>query len=306
MKALAAHRWRRVGLLLAFVADAGCSSSFDPYNRLTSLRVLAVRSEPVAPAPGETTTIDAKVYTPDGQPPAYAWSWCPFATAAGAPCPLAEDQAAALAGVPISYDLGTAATASFTNAIPPPALEALCAGQPGVPTPDCTDGFPIQINLTVTTSDDQVQAVRTLRLRFRPTDQANQNPSIGALYAVLAGAMQPLDGTPVLPRHAKTTIGAAIAADQSEVYNGMDDNGQPAVVHERLNMSWFVESGSTDHQRTTFIDGQVTLASASQVAWTPAFRKDYAPDSAKVIVVIRDDRQGSGWIDGAATLEPTP
>jgi hypothetical protein len=305
MKARNARCWK-LGLLVAFVTGAGCSPGFDPYNRLTSLRVLAIRSQPVAPAPGETTTIDAKVYTPDGQQPAYAWSWCPFATAAGASCPLGQEQAAALAGVPISYDLGTAPTASLTNAIPPAALQALCAGQPGVPTPDCTDGFPIQINLTVTTSDDQVQAVRALRLRFRPTDQANQNPSIAGLYASIGGAMQPLDGTPVLPRHQKTAIGAVIGRDQAELYDGTDNSGRPASVYERLNMSWFVESGGTDHQRTTFIDGQVTLEAASQVEWTPALRKDYPPDVSKVIVIIRDDREGSGWIDGAAALEPTP
>jgi len=305
MNARAARRWM-LGTLPAVLAAAGCSPSFEPYNRLTSLRVLAIRSEPVAPAPGETTTIDAKVYTPDGQPPGYAWSWCPFATAAGAPCPLTEEQATALAGVPISYDLGTGPAASFTNTIPPAALDMLCAGLPGAPAPDCTDGFPIQIQLAVTTSDDEVRAVRPLRLRFRPTDQANQNPSIGGLYALVDGAMPALDGTPVLPRHQKTTIGVAIARDQSELYAGKDDAGNPAEIYERLNMSWFVESGDTDHQRTTFIDGRVTLESASQVEWTPALARDYAPAVSKVIVVIRDDRQGNGWIDGAATLEPAP
>ena len=52
------HDWRidraRIGALallaLAGGGAVGCGGSFDPYNRLTSLRVLAIRSEPVAPA----------------------------------------------------------------------------------------------------------------------------------------------------------------------------------------------------------------------------------------------------------------
>ena len=55
---------------------AGCAADWDPFNRLNSLRVLAIRNEPVAPASGETTTFSALVYTPSGQDPAtleYSW-----------------------------------------------------------------------------------------------------------------------------------------------------------------------------------------------------------------------------------------
>ncbi len=51
----------------------------------------------------------------------YAWSWCPFATAPGAACPITEDQASMLAGMPVSFTLPTAADGSttFTNSSRP-------------------------------------------------------------------------------------------------------------------------------------------------------------------------------------------
>jgi len=307
-------------LALAGGAATGCGGSFDPYNRLNSLRVLAIRSgaragESVAPATGETTTIDAKLYTLPGHDATYAWSWCPFATAAGAACPITEDQATMLAGVPVTFALPTAADGSttFTNAFPADVLQTLCAGMGNIAAPDCTDGYPIQLQLTVSTDTDQVQAVRPMKLRFRPTDQDNANPTVMGLYAAVdpASAAEEFDGDPppvmpTLPRNVKTAINTLIPDGTSESYMGTDDNGNPALVNERLNLSWFVESGGTDHMRTAYIAGQVQLQDAATVKWTPAFKKDYAPDTSRLILIIRDDRQGVGWIDGIVNLEPTP
>lgn len=315
-----AERARRCALALlalgtAAAAGAGCGGSFDPYNRLTSLRVLAIRSEPVAPMTGETTTIDARVYTLAGHDVTYDWSWCPFATAPGAACPISEQDASAIAGTPVSFTLASAPDGSttFTNDIPAAALTTLCAGMGNIAKPDCTDGFPIQLQLTVSTSDDQVQAVRPMRLRFRDTDQANVNPTISGLFATVGDPPQPepFEGDPppvlpTLPRHKSTVINTVIDDGDSESYMGLDDNALPAQVNERLNLSWFVESGDTDHQRTAYIAGQVTLDDASKIKWTPAFKKDYPADTAQVIVIIRDDRNGVGWTEGTVNLDPTP
>jgi hypothetical protein len=315
------HTLALLAIIATTGAASGCGGSFDPYNRLNSLRVLAIRSgalpqESVAPFTGETTTIDAKLYTlPGHDVTSYAWSWCPFTTAPGGPCPITEQQASMLAGVPISYTLPTAANGSttFTNAIPPDVLQTLCAGMGNIAAPDCTDGYPIQLQLTVTTDNDEVQAVRPMRLRFRETDQANNNPTVMGLFAAIDGASAPqqfdtdaMMPMPTLPRHVKTAINTQIADGASEIYMGKDDNGNPAVLNERLNLSWFVESGDTDHQRTAYIAGQVAIQDASTVKWTPAFKKDYAPDTSKLILIIRDDRQGVDWIDGTVALEPTP
>jgi hypothetical protein len=316
------RRARRLGRGLALVAlvagfaGAGCGQSFAPFNRLTGLRVLAVRSgaqagEPVAPAMGESTTIDALVYVPDGTAPTYQWSWCPFEGNPndGYQCPVTEAQVSALAGVPVSFNLGTDATASFTNSFDPTVLETLCAGAPGFPVaPDCSLGFPIGLKVTVAGDNDTVTAVRPLHLRFRADQDPNANPTIGALFATIDGGTQAIDagGTAVLPRRKDTAIGTTIPTTASESYHGKDNNGDPALVNERLTVDWFVQTGDTDHQRTSFIAGQVPLSDTEANKWQPAIHKDYPHDEAELILVIRDDREGVAWTSGFAHLEATP
>lgn len=304
-----------LGLLLT-----ACTPDFDPYNRLTSLRVLAVRSQPVAPAPGETTTLDALVYLPDtgavtadAPDPAvsYEWSWCPLVGGVdqGYPCLVTEAQVAAATGAPPpAFDLGTGATAMLPHTLDPKVLETACAGTtPGLPPAGrCDGGFPVMVRLKVSARGASVTAVRTVYLRYAPDQQPNENPSVSALGAELNGGVQPLDGNATLPRDTKTWLRVAIPPEDSESHPGHDDQGQTAMVRERLNLTWFVEGGDTRTMRTTFLDGQLTLEQASRNQWTPPLERDYARDTARVIVVIRDDRQGVGWTTGVARLGAKP
>ena len=324
-----------LGLLAAVVisaASTGCGPGFDPYNRLNSPRVLAIKSDPVAPAFGETTTLSAKTYVPIEDPTLtlhYDWSWCPVALGAGVPCPFTDAQVSDLAGVPVTLHLGDTETVDFTHDIPGDKLQTFCAGMPGFPAPDCTDGFPIQVRLFVCTETDparctdpttSVEAVRPLRLRFRDADQANANPTITGLHALIAGMDPPPDlqatPSPTLVRKKETVITADIHPDQdAEMYMGRDDNDQPALVYERLTLSWFVESGNTNHQRTSYIQGTTATGDASdRVKWTPNYLKDEKDslradvNMSRIVVIIRDNRDGVAWIEGNAQLveEATP
>lgn len=298
--------------LAALAAGAGCDASFAAYDRLAALRVLAIRSDPVSPAAGETANLSALVYTPPGQPvTSYAWSWCPLVgpSTSGYPCLLTEADVSALAGQPVSFDLGHAATASLGNDLGPSVLRTLCAGRPELaPPPDCTDGLPVTVQLTVTTAADHVVAVGPLNLLFSADQETNQNPTISQPFAVIGGANQDLDavGTTALPRGVETPIGVVVPDDASETYLGTDNDGNPAQVREQLVLTWFVESGAPQHQNTIFIDGIVSLADAVQNQWTPGDQKDYPRDTAQLIVVIRDGRNGVAWTSGLATLGSSP
>jgi hypothetical protein len=316
-------QWLLAACAAGAAASSGCGGNFDPYNRLNSIRVLAIRSEPVRPAFGDKSTLSARIYTPDGAAPAsFEWSWCPVAPGPGVDCPFTSAELTQMSGVPVTLELGATPEVEFTHNIPPEVLTALCAGVPNFPAPDCADGYPIQLRLRVCTDTDPaachdvdhaVDAVRPMRLRFRDADQANANPTIDSLYAVVDGNNQPLAPALVLKRHHETVIGATINIDQdSEPYRGKDDNGNPADVFERLNLSWFVESGDTNHMRTAYIKDQVTVEDATRIKWTSAYQKDEKKslradhDRSQVVVIIRDDRDGVGWAEGAVTLEPTP
>jgi len=299
-------------MLLGTVLGA-CHEDFAPYNRLTSPRVLAIASDPAAPATGETTTLSAVLYLPEGVTvSSYEWSWCPFAGSPsdGYPCLITEDDLAEYGGgaaldIP-PFDLGSEATATLENTIPPQLLEAICAGAPGQPPPvDCFAGFPAQVKLVMRAGDAEITAIRRLRLRFDEAQEANALPVIGGIDAVLSGGDQPLDDTASvsLPRGSNTVLHARVSTDSAEQYTDLDDDGNPVTEVERLTLSWFVESGDTDHERTSFIDGIVSIDDAIENEWKPALPEDYPGDTSRIIVVLRDNRDGVAYTEATVALE---
>jgi hypothetical protein len=319
------------GILLG--SAAGCGNDFDPYNRLKTLRVLAVVADPPTPGPGETTNLTALVYTPEAgasESPTtgvtYSWSWCPFPGSAndGYPCQVTQEQLATLAaGTPLPpLELGAAPSVSFANAIDPAVLTQLCAGVPGTPQVlDCTGGFPIQIKVKITSPTDEVVTVTSLHLRFDPATTANQRPHIDGLTAEYPAASAAIVQTPqpiepeapgqppsvVLLRNEEAVIKALMPATVVETYLGRDDDLNPAIVSEHLTLTWFVESGDTDDDRTSFVAGGIgTLEKTLKNKWKPALSKDYPATTARIVLVARDNRGGVGWRSGIVTLAPEP
>jgi hypothetical protein len=300
----------------------GCGEDFDPYNRVNSLRVLAIRSDPPLPGPGETATLSALVYSPADRPaPRLQWSWCPMAGPAdqGYPCQISAEQAAMLAeaGVPLpAFDLGSEPTAKLTHSVDPLVLTALCDGSAGVlpQLPICEGGFPVQVRLTVENDEETVVAVRELRLRYDPATGPNQNPTIEGLLVGKPGAEDPGDFVPLaegqppptVPRDEETPLRAVVPESAAETYDGLDDDRQPARVHEQLVLTWFVETGDTASARTSFIFGQVAREDFLSNEWRPPRSKDYAADRSRLLLVIRDNRGGVGWTEGAVMLGRDP
>lgn len=292
---------------------AGCGEGFDPASRLTSLRVLAVQSEPVAPLTGETTTLTPLVHPSSDATVAYAWSWCPFTGPAGEgyPCLVAEDELAALgAGEFPPYDLGSGETASFENTLEPGVLEAACQGGEDQPALiDCLGGFPVTIKLTVTAGDERVDAVRELRLRFRDEDEANANPTIDGLVAELDDGDAAIDeaGSVTLRRREERVIRAEVPEDVVEPYTGEDDAGEPEDRRERIVLSWFVETGALRYEQTSYVPDVVPeLAVALKNEWEPDPDLDFEADVSALVVVVRDDRNGVAWTRGVVTLGDPP
>jgi hypothetical protein len=302
----------------ALIAAGGCRPDFAPYNRVTSLRVLAVQSDPPTPNTGETATLSALVFAPVDDPTlTYEWSWCPYAGTAdqGYPCLISEDQVTMVATqlgqvTPVApFNLGTAATATLPNSIDRAVLQALCGGVPGAPAkPNCTGGFPIQVRLIVRTATDTVDTVYTTRWRFDDMTAANAIPTIDVINATISGAPQAIDdqATVTLPRNVATQLDAVIALEQAEMFVGVDEDGQVAPQVERLFLTWFVEAGGTDHSRTSYIAGNTDFADLLKNTWSPPLLKDYDKSTARLFVVIHDSRGGISWRNGIVQLEPSP
>lgn len=314
--------FRRALLALSLAASsvgaAGCRPDFAPFNRITALRVLGVQAEPPTPMIGESTTLSALVFTPTPDPTlTYHWTWCPLAAPAseGYRCLLKEADLTALvqaAGLPPfpSFELGTGATATFTNSIDPTVFTYVCNNMlPNVPTMnlvDCSAGFSTQVTLTVTTATDSVTAVQKLKLRQDASTPANANPAITGLNVTVAGNPTPLDdsGAVVIPRDVATPLSIDVDPSAAEVYPDASNDGAPTT--ERLFTTWFVETGDTHDQRTSYIAGSTAFRDMLQNTWTPAGTHDYPNPTARVFAVLHDNRGGAAWTGGTVTLGTAP
>jgi len=297
---------------------AGCRPDFAPFNRITALRVLGIQAEPPTPMIGESTTLSALVFTPAPDPTlAYHWTWCPLAapSSQGYQCLVKEADLAAYvtgAGLPPfpAFDLGTGATATFTNSIDPTVFAFVCSNMlPNVPTMnaiDCSAGFSTQVTLTVTTATDSVTAVQNLKLRRDATTPANANPAITGINAAVGGVYVPIDdtGALTLPRDVETSLSVDVDPSAAEPYPDPGNDGAPTT--ERLFTTWFVESGETHDQRTSYIAGSTSFDDLLKNTWTPGITKNYPNPTARVFAVLHDNRGGAAWTGGTVTLGTSP
>jgi hypothetical protein len=322
--------------LSSVAVSLGCSPEFDPYLRLQDLRVMAIQSNPVAPVPGESTTLTPLVYVPNGMPePTYAWSWCPLVGTAsdGYPCQFTEAQLAqqlqAAGGDPSvlpPYNLGTQPTAVFPHTIPPAWFTPFCTPTTpgGRSLVNCDLGFPVQIRLVVRLPDGSatIDSVRTLNLRLESETAPNLNPVVSGISATEVLPRPPgsdpkadaptrvvdmTDGTAVtLRRQRNNKIRVAVFADQSQPYIDKDARGMPLPSGERLYISWFIETGDARHQTTSYIPGESSIERFLENEWRPESPQDYAPNTSRVYAIVRDNRGGVSWRVATVNLRVVP
>jgi hypothetical protein len=110
----------------------------------------------------------------------------------------------------------------------------------------------------------------------------------------------------IVPRREDTVVRAQVPEESIETYTGTDDDGELEPRTEQLILTWFVESGDTKSQRTTFIDDVEPLEEAVENEWSPDAPVDYPRDTSQIIVVVRDDRDGVAWAGGQVGLGEVP
>src|SRR5690606_32146314 len=245
---------------------AGCADELSPYGRIEGLRLLAVRASPPDVAPGEEAVLDALV-TAEAT---YRWSWCPvrFGGPALDQCPISEaDLRAVVAdaggGEVPPYDLGDEPTARFHHTLPPELLEAACEGAgeirlPGAASPGRCDGrWEIEIRLVVAAGDASIAATRRLALIYDEGAVANRNPRIDGGEISVRGAppflLDPAAPTTVT-REVEYRLLLDIDPSHAEEFERAGADG-PETQKENLVVTWFVEAGEMEQERTGFIEG---------------------------------------------------
>ena len=301
-------------LVGAWVTWSGCGAEFEPYNELSGFRVMAIQADRPWVGEGEPVEATALVHTTTaGAEVTWRWSWCPLPVEGEGEvtCAIAEGdfqelvvEATGEAFVAPGYALGDAPTARLTYPVPSGSVTAVCEAlqRRELPTllenPDCDREMTVVILLEASAEGETITAFKRVVLTADAATPLNANPSLLEVVAVPASG-EPVtlgeEGAAALRSGEGYRLRASVPEGAVERYT--EDDGEEAA--EDLTLTWFVTGGETDFARTGFIEGETTLEEAGENGWTtPA-----EPGEARLVVVVRDNRGGVGWLSRAVAVE---
>lgn len=320
---------RRFGPLVGLFGLAACTGDFTPYNEIDRLRVLAISADKPWLAQGDSTRIEALVVPVGDNTVDYQWSWCPLTqgSSKGYECAFTReelqqqvDAATMMPGlltVP-PFELGTSSTAVYAYNLPAAFFSSVCAAiNMGGEVPDfvelpaCDGTFPITIRLTVTSNGESLTAVKEIFVLYEDLP-LNTNPTINDLKVKGEGYPEPTSVTEAPPLKLKRGVDydlevvVPLDADgnptQAEpyLYTPPDGSGE-RTIKETLVLTWFIEGGEMDRARTGYIEAEVPIDEARRNIWTTPKKVDYERTTARMFVVIQDNRKGVTWF--ARTFE---
>lgn len=311
----------RIFPLVTCALLAACEQSFTPYHELEGFRVLSIRADQPALREGETTTLEALTFLERGDPAdvRFAWSWCPLRlpSSEGGHCALTEAQVEELLDAPpgsVSFDLGDEPTATFAYPGAAAAVRAACDSQAAASEArpllvDCEGGLPISIRADITHGEQTIRAQKQLRLVFEDA-APNQNPSLGevsfrrlAKKEAFAPWAEGETATLVLGDDYELSVDVAADAAESFVPAATDVEPNPAARRESLFLTWFITTGSVRYARTWFIDDSTALDRLGENEWSLPKAGDEPSDTARLFLVLRDERGGVAWTERRVELD---
>lgn len=267
-----------VALVVLVACIAACAEELTPQSLVYDMRVLAVRAEPAAVAPGDTVHLDALVVDPFGneRPIARLWAAC-LNPPAASPARCLEG------GAPIV--LGDQPSADFE--IPEDALAGRESGMLGVLLFVCAGGTISFAEAGAACSGEgaaQIAAVKRVPILAAPD---NANPEIAEVQ---------LDGVPFIGSLAELSSCASDCSPHVLGVVATEGSAQPytldgAPTAEELVSSFSATSGQ--------MEVPFGFGAATEVEWTP-------PDATGLVLfwfALRDDRGGVTWTERQALVQ---
>ena len=313
--------------LSSLLIFAACSGEEDADNLVTRLRILAIEADPPGLNFGQQASLSSLVYeSRDGESVEYSWSWCPFPAGRGTgyECSVSEEELSSLLEqyVPGSAELlppfflGTGKEAQFEYSIPAEVLQGVCSAVLEVELPEfvqlpsCDKGLEVLVKLSVKQGEQKATAIKKIALLLDDTQPANNNPVLGSIFARPADAESeiaeeilpgegPVLGGPTFRRGEEYVLEIDVAEIEAESYlsTADDEKSSPDSLRETLFVSWYVTAGQTDVSRTSFVEEKISIADLRTNTFRAPFVTDYAPETAKIFVVLQDNRGGVDWLE---------
>ena len=249
--------------------------------QLDRLRVLGLRAIPAEPAPGQFTTFESLIYTPDEMTVSVVWFACLSQSADAFGCEIDDSELSNMEDAEIE-DLIDAGFIGFEPGFPPtwvPPTEAL----DDLSEEDKLEGENAIVNIIVSPDggDEDDALVAFKRLVVSLAETPNHNPEVTGI--TLEGKLMP-DGSPLLASPGQSyTLVPNLAPDAIEDYTFINTAGESEQRTEEPYFTWYTDGGEFDQA--------YSLYPSMDVEWT-------APESAEpgtIIVVMRDRRGGMAW-----------
>jgi hypothetical protein len=292
----------RLACALALLLTGCTVDELSKSYQLDRLRILAVRATPAEPRPGETITLDAYTYDPDGRDLGILWFGCLPDSADEFGCEvdpsvlsslldtdlsnLTKDEIAALyAKLVAAGVIGLEPIFPATWTVPPDALEGLdeTAALEGVSAIVTLQALPLVEDAD---PDDAELAYKRVPISLAKTP--NQNPEI--LGLAFEGTILQDGGRVEVGHGAEYSVEPAVPDESIEDYTFVDEAGVRETRTEEPYFTYYAEGGAFDQA--------YSLWPSSIAYWT-------APDEPgeyEIRCVMRDRRGGMGWASMTAIV----
>jgi len=268
-----------ISMTIAPLALSGCmADSLPKYNRLESLRILAlVATAPEVDAGGTTTIIPILSDITEATALTYEAVSCISITSVDTSCSGNSTALIIQAGTLNSGDMiptrsFTGAAASFT--VPIPAAGVIFNQRSAQ---DQFNGISYLVTYMVRNSrGDNIQSFRRIVVSTKPLAEKNQNPILNDVLA--NGATL----TTTLPASQKLSLTPSFGATTTESYRVLTDSGSYRTDTEEVVTTWFATDGELKYYRSVASEANIFTAPDSLPAGRDVF----------LIAVTRDGRGG--------------
>lgn len=277
----------RSALPIALVV-AGCGPDFDRPSVVDSLRILAVRADPAAVAPGETTTLTVLVADPLGVARAVTYSWGACITFDG-PMPdilLPSDCAATSEDLPIP---GTPSADGSEITVTIPVEIEMLAKIEGLIGQSGTFGLPLR--LVIEAGDERQIAIVPVSVVFE--GEPNENPEFEALSE--GGSPWPAGEPRTVREDPPLLLEASWPDDAAESYSYVARGTNEVVTTEEvLAVNWYSSAGTLEPDVTS--DGFLATGLTLDPEEPPPVGADL-----RLWIVLSDGRGGVAWTERPLT-----
>lgn len=280
------------------VSLLGCRESFDEETIIDKLRVLSIQSSVPEVLPGETFTVEALVVDDDlseGEI-TYSWELCAF---------LQGPRTGYACEPTLTFFRSTTRVfeVTYRSDLQPLIVQA-CERQAeaaefvpeGIPLPNCDEGFPAQVRLTVRqeATGEELTALKVVYFALAEEDPQgearNINPSIVGLR---------VDPDAELEEGSSARSFGVVCEPDLSVLQEYTRGDETETRQEELLFSWFVRGGDVAQENTYYAEGEVEIEEVHGNTVEP----DKDVDRVTVWCVIRDGRGGEDWASLEVELE---